>query len=127
MMRAGATRLKNKGMTLLEASVTMIVAVAMTGTVAYYYTGTIDAAKASSLQQTLSETRKAIDAFYKNTSRYPKLEELVPNYLRTPPIDPVAKTNLWIVIKEDGSTCLSDQVYTGAYDVKSTVEKYKNL
>lgn len=122
-------RMNYRGVTLLELAATMLISVTLLGTAAYYQEGMISKAKASALKQTLTETRKAIDAYYSASSpkRYPKLEELVPNYLRNMPVDPVTQSNVWIIIKEDATTCLSSDNYTGACDIKSTARQYLSL
>ncbi len=121
--------INNLGISLLELAATMLISVTLLGTAAYYQEGMITNAKASALKQTLTETRKAIDAYYAASSpkKYPKLEELVPNYLKNMPVDPVTRSNVWIIIKEDAATCLSSDIYTGACDIKSTDPRYLSL
>jgi general secretion pathway protein G len=57
----------------------------------------------AALKDNLFQMRKAIDNFYETQKRYPyTLEELVPNYLRRIPVDPVtgsAKT--WRLVTEE--------------------------
>ena len=57
----------------------------------------------AALKDNLHKMRKAIDTFYKDHQRYPAtLEELVPNYLRRIPADPMtgsAKT--WHLVTEE--------------------------
>ncbi|HNY11199.1 MAG TPA: type II secretion system protein G [Candidatus Wallbacteria bacterium] len=132
--------LKNKiyinyrGISLLEFVTTIFIALILIGTTVYYQEGAVENAKASALKQTLTEIRKAIDTYYEVSltksppGKYPTLDELVPNYLRSFPVDPVTHSNVWIITKDDYvNTCLSTDVYTGAYDVKSTDPRYKNL
>lgn len=118
-----------RGVTLLELAATMLISVTLIGTAAYYQEGMISKAKASALKQTLTETRKAIDAYYAASlpKKYPRLEELVPNYLRNIPVDPVTQSNLWVIVKEDATTCLSNDIYTGACDIKSTDPQFINF
>lgn len=121
-----------KATTLLEVSLALTVAVIMVGTAAYYYGGAIEKSRASALKQTLGETRKAIDAYYKNNGKYPeKLEDLVSGqyaYLRSVPSDPVTGGCGWLIIKENGHTAVSSSEYTGpVYDIRSLDPRYNNL
>jgi len=122
---------KSVGYSLLEVTMTMTLTLIMVGSAAYYARDTLQLGKASSLKQTLSETRKAIDAFYKSNSRYPNnLDELVYGstiYLRSMPFDPTSNNGRWLIIMESGETCFSDQPYTGLYDIRSTNYLYYNL
>jgi len=136
MKTISVKRLNNKntlcyrGISLLELVVTLFISLTLVGTAVYYQDGAVNKAKISSLKQTLIETRKAIDSYYEVSlpKKYPRLEELVPGYLRSMPYDPVTQTYTWIVIKEDYvNTCLSTDIYTGAYDIKSTDPRYSNL
>jgi|GEM_PF-4847544 len=123
---------KTRGVSLLEVSLTITLGLIMMGTAAYYQGGSIQKSKESSLKQTLIETRKAIDAYYKNNGKYPeKLENLTSGdfiYLRNYPYDPVAQTNCWIIIKENGHTAVSSETYTGSiFDIRSTLKQYNNM
>ena len=53
-------------------------------------------AEETALLDDLTQMRKAIDNFYADKQRYPSdLNELVPNYLRKLPVDPVTKQVDW--------------------------------
>ncbi|HBC76481.1 MAG: hypothetical protein A2008_02220 [Candidatus Wallbacteria bacterium GWC2_49_35] len=123
---------RERATTLLELSLALTLSVIMVGTAAYYYGGAVEKSKESALKQTLSETRKAIDSYYKNKGKYPeKLEDLVNGdfaYLRTYPADPVTGGNVWLIIKENGHTAVTSTEYTGpVYDVRSSNPKYYNF
>jgi len=120
---------KYRGVTLLELLVTIFISLILINTAVYYQDGAVEKAKITALKQTLDATRKAIDTYYEVNlpKRYPTLEELVPGYLRSKPFDPITQNYLWIIIKEDTTTCLSTDIYTGAYDIKSTDLRYINL
>ncbi|HOT77023.1 MAG TPA: type II secretion system protein [Candidatus Wallbacteria bacterium] len=126
-------KIKNTGIrratTLLEISLTIAISIVMVGAAAHYYGGAIEKSKESALKQTLNETRKAIDAYYKNNGTYPaKLDDLVTGqyvYLRNYPSDPMTGSRVWIIIKENGHTAISSDEYTGCiYDIKSPNPKY---
>lgn len=126
-------KIKNTGIrratTLIELSFSMAIALVLLGTAVHYYGGAVEKSKESALKQTLNETRKAIDAYYKNNGTYPaKLDDLVTGqyvYLRNYPSDPMSGGNVWLIIKENGHTAISSDQYTGTvYDIKSTVPKY---
>ena len=115
--------------TLLELSLALTLSVIMVGTAAYYYGGAVEKSKESALKQTLIETRKASDSYYKNKGKYPeKLEDLVNGdfaYLRTYPSDPATGNSVWIIIKENGHTAVTSTEYTGpVYDIKSSNPQY---
>jgi general secretion pathway protein G len=59
-------------------------------------------AQEAALRDNLFEMRKAIDNFYADKQRYPNdLNELVPNYLRTVPKDPITKQEDWELIQDN--------------------------
>ena len=59
-------------------------------------------AREAALKDNLFEMRKAIDNFYADKQHYPAdLNELVPNYLRRIPADPITKQPDWEPVMED--------------------------
>ena len=59
-------------------------------------------AQETALKDNLFSMRKAIDNFYADKQRYPNdLEELVPNYIRNIPPDPILKQADWDIIMDD--------------------------
>lgn len=59
-------------------------------------------AQETALKDDLFEMRKAIDNFYADKQRYPSdLNELVPNYLRRIPADPITKQNDWETVQDN--------------------------
>ena len=89
-----------------------------------------EATKAAALRDNLFQMRKAIDNFYKDHQRYPAtLEELVPNYLRRIPVDPMTgSATTWRVVAEEAVEPNSDfttattgtaQARPGIVDVRS--------
>ena len=59
-------------------------------------------ARESALKDNLFEMRKAIDNFYADKQRYPSdLNELVPNYLRKIPKDPLTNAEDWETVQDN--------------------------
>ena len=89
-------------------------------------------AQEAALRENLFQMRKAIDNFYADKQRYPAdLNELVPNYIRRIPRDPVTLKDDWEVVMEDplslegGMESETDpEAFTepGVIDVKSSAE-----
>jgi general secretion pathway protein G len=85
-------------------------------------------ARATALKDNLSLMRKAIEDFHAKEGRYPRsLEELVPNYLRKIPRDPVTNDTEWRLITEqtvqpgnDFSTAPPAKTETYIIDVHSS-------
>ena len=59
-------------------------------------------AREAALKDNLFTMRKAIDNFYADKQRYPTdLNELVPNYIRRIPSDPITKQVDWELVMDD--------------------------
>lgn len=72
----------------------------------------------AALRDTLFQMRKAIDAFHRDQHRYPRsLQELVPNYLRRIPRDPITGSADWRLTTEE--TVTPSQDFTAATATKS--------
>ncbi len=66
-------------------------------------------AREAALMDNLATMRKAIDNFYADKQRYPSdLNELVPNYIRKIPLDPMTKQADWEVVMDDPLSNTSD-------------------
>ena len=95
-------RVAQSGFTLIE----LIVVVTIVGILASVAVVNIrtaqQKAREAALLENLSNMRKAIDNFYADKQRYPaNLDELVPNYLRRVPEDPVTRTRDWEEVMEE--------------------------
>lgn len=104
------------GFTLIELLVVLaIVAVLLTLSVPNYF-HSIDRSREAVLRENLQTTRQTIDKFYGDTGRYPdSLQQLVDeHYLRSVPVDPVARTSNWTLIAPQ------DQDKGAIYDIQST-------
>jgi general secretion pathway protein G len=87
-----------------------------------------EAGRPAALKDSLFQMRKAIDNFRERNGRYPhSLDELVPNYLRSIPVDPFTEsTRTWRVTTEetvvpaaDFTTATAAQPETYVIDVHS--------
>lgn len=107
---------RQKGFTLIELLVVMaIIATLMTIAVPRYFSS-LENSKETTLRQSLSVMREALDQFYGDTGRYPEsIEELVAQrYLRALPQDPMTeRSDLWVVLPPPEGAPGS------VYDVKS--------
>ena len=89
-------------------------------------------AREAALRENLFQMRKAIDNFYADKQRYPSdLNELVPNYMRRVPKDPITMQDDWELIMDDPlsleggmETETDPEAFTepGVIDVKSRAE-----
>ncbi|MNZ35412.1 Type II secretion system protein G precursor [compost metagenome] len=108
----------NKGFTLIELLVVMaIIATLMTIAVPRYF-NSLETSKETTLRQSLSVMREALDHYYGDTGKYPEtIDELVTQrYLRTLPVDPITERNdLWLVVPPpDGVPGGVADVHSGA-------------
>ncbi|NWL77610.1 type II secretion system protein G [Pseudomonas taiwanensis] len=108
---------RQKGFTLIELLVVMaIIATLMTIAVPRYFSS-LESSKETTLRQSLSVMREALDQFYGDTGRYPdSIEELVAQrYLRALPQDPMTeRSDLWVLLPPPEGAPGS------VYDVKSS-------
>jgi general secretion pathway protein G len=91
-------------------------------------------AREAALKDNLFQMRKAIDNFYADKQRYPaNLQELVPNYLRAIPADPMTQEVNWQEVVDDPLTAGGGEAIPaetdpqamsqpGVVDVKSVAE-----
>ncbi|HUR79998.1 MAG TPA: type II secretion system protein [Thermoanaerobaculia bacterium] len=89
-------------------------------------------AREAALKDNLFQMRKAIDNFYADKQRYPAtLEELVPNYIRSIPRDPITMQADWEPVMDDplsldgemsSETDPNAMTQPGVIDVKSRAE-----
>jgi general secretion pathway protein G len=92
-------RNRQSGFTLIE----LIVVVTIIGILAAVAVINVKNAqrktREAALMHNLHEMRKAIDDFYADKQRYPNdLNELVPDYIRRIPKDPVTQTDDWEIV-----------------------------
>lgn len=130
-IRQLATRSRNlqrpgvrpRGFTLIELMVVMAIIMILIGIAAGMYNRSIQRSKEAVLKQDLQEMRKAIDNFTMDKQAAPQaLDDLVPQYLRAVPVDPITNAKDWVPVVE--SVVLSpDQSGSGITDVHSASDK----
>lgn len=107
---------RNQGFTLIELLVVMaIIATLMTIAVPRYF-NSLELSRETTLRQSLSVIREALDHYYGDTGRYPdSIEDMVTQrYLRSLPLDPITeRTDMWVLVPPP------DGVAGGVADVKS--------
>ena len=97
-------RSQQSGFTLIELIVVVTIIGILAGIAVVQVKYAQRKALESALMGDLHEMRKAIDDFYADKQRYPQdLNELVPNYLRKVPPDPITKAVDWEEVKSDPS------------------------
>ncbi len=122
-----ARRRSSGGFTLIELIVVVTIIGILAGVALINVRFAQRKAREAALKDNLFSMRKAIDNFYADKQRYPSsLEELVPNYIRRIPEDPISQQADWEVVMDDpldeDSTSETDPeelLAPGVVDVKS--------
>ena len=114
---------KSRGFTLIELLIVISIILILVGIAAGSYQRTIVRSRETVLKQDLVEMRKAIDNFTMDKQAAPQsLDDLVPDYLRLLPEDPITHAKDWVPDVE--SVVLSpDQAGTGITNVHSASDK----
>ena len=74
----------------------------------------------AALKDNLHSMRSAIDNFHADKRRYPtSLEELIPNYIRRIPKDPITDSEHWILVRDKDESGTAEG---GVIDVTSAAE-----
>ena len=122
-------RRKQAGFTLIELLVVVTIVGMLAGLAVVQVRFAQRKAREAVLKDNLAKMRSAIDNFYADKQRYPNdLNELVPNYLRKIPPDPITGLEDWDVIMDDPTneeTADPDpeaMAQPGVIDVKSKAE-----
>ena len=117
------------GFSLIELIVVVTIIGILAGVAMINVRNGVRKAQETALKDNLFSMRKAIDNFYADKQRYPAdLNELVPNYLRAIPPDPVTKQVDWELVMDDPTneeTADPDpeaMTQPGVVDVKSKAE-----
>jgi general secretion pathway protein G len=132
-LRARRARRGQKGFSLIEllVVVTIIGILAAVAIINVRYAQR--KAREAALKDNLFQMRKAIDNFYADKQRYPPhLEDLVPNYIRRIPKDPMTDKVDWEEVMEDPLAAGQDEIPAetdpnaqstpGVSDVKSSAQ-----
>ena len=114
---------KDRGFTLIELMVVMAIIMILIGIAAGMYQRNIQRAREAVLKQDLQEMRKAIDNYTMDKQAAPQsLDDLVPQYLRILPVDPITHTKDWTPVI-DSVVLTPDQAGSGITDVHSSSER----
>jgi general secretion pathway protein G len=117
----------NRGFTLLELMVVVVVLGILFGIASFAVSGRLTYAKETALKQNLATMRKAIDDYYSDKKAYPSsLNDLVNNkYIRKVPEDPFTKSDTsWEIISSDKGNDVSD-VKSGSSDIGADGKAYR--
>jgi general secretion pathway protein G len=114
---------QTRGFTLIELLIVISIILILVGIAAGSYQRTIVRSRETVLKTDLVEMRKAIDNYTMDKQAAPQsLDDLVPDYLRILPEDPITHAKDWVPDVE--SVVLSpDQAGTGITNVHSASDK----
>lgn len=119
----GKSRNRKSGFTLIELMVVMAIMMILIGIAAGIYQRNIQRAKEAVLKEDLQEMRKAIDNYTMDKQAAPQsLDDLVPQYLRIMPVDPITTNKDWTPVI-DSVVLTPDQAGSGITDVHSSSDK----
>ena len=108
-----------RGFTLIELIVVMAIVALLVAISGPRYFSALQKSRETTLRQTLSVTRDALDKFYGDTGKYPDtLEVLIAKrYLRGMPVDPITESSVtWTFVPPE------DPEKGGVYDLHSGAE-----
>jgi general secretion pathway protein G len=125
-------RRSQRGFSLIELIVVVTIIGILAGIALINVRTAQTKAREAALKDNLFQMRKAIDNFYADKQRYPaSLEELVPNYIRRIPADPITMQQDWETVMDDplsldgemsADTDPNATTQPGIIDVKSRAE-----
>ena len=127
-----ARRRNERGFSLIELIVVVTIIGILAGIALINVSTAQRKAREAALRDNLFQMRKALDNFYADKQRYPAtLEELVPNYIRKIPRDPITMEQDWETVMDDplslegemsADTDPEAMTQPGIIDVKSRAE-----
>lgn len=107
------------GFTLIELMIVISIIFILIGIAAMNYRQALLRSREAVLHQDLVVMRKAIDSYTLDKEAAPQsLDDLVPEYLREVPVDPITHQKDWVPVMED-VVMSPDQSGTGITDVHS--------
>jgi len=113
------SRLVQAGFTLIELMIVISIIFILMGVAVINYRRSVLRAREAVLHQDLMEMRKAIDNYTMDKEAAPQsLQDLVPQYLREVPTDPMTQQKDWVAVFEDVSLS-PEQTSSGITDVHS--------
>src|SRR5438270_815944 len=121
MNRQLTIRSRQRGFTLIELTIVIVIILILVGIAAPMYSKSVVQAREATLRQDLDTLRKCIDQYTLDKQRAPQsLDDLVSGgYLREIPIDPITRSrDTWQVVQEDLYSSI-DQTEPGITDVHS--------
>lgn len=122
-MRKNRRLCNSRGFTLIELLLVISIILILVGIAAGNYRRTVVRANETVLRQDLMEMRKAIDNYTLDKQAAPQsLDDLVPDYLRVVPKDPITQQTDWVP-KVEAVVLTPDQAGTGITDVHSASDK----
>lgn len=114
---------KSRGFTLIELLIVISIILILVGIAAGSYQRTIVRSRETVLKQDLVEMRKAIDNYTMDKQAAPQsLDDLVPQYLRIMPVDPITTNKDWTPVI-DSVVLTPDQAGSGITDVHSSSDR----
>jgi len=114
---------RQRGFTLIELLIVISIILILVGIAAGNYQRSLLRAKETVLHQDLIEMRKAIDNYTMDKQAAPQsLDDLVPQYLRVLPKDPITNATDWNPVVEQ-VVLTPDQPSSGIIDVHSASDK----
>ena len=118
-LKQSGGRWRERGFTLVELLVVMIIIAILLTIVTPRYFNSVDRAKETVLKQNLSILRDAIDKYFADTGKYPAdLHQLVEDrYIRAIPVDPITEENVWVEVPP------ADPEVEGVFDVHTTSDR----
>jgi len=117
-------RSKQSGFTLIELIVVVTIIGILAGIAIVNVKFAQRKAQEALLKENLHQMRKAIDNFYADKQKYPaNLQELVPNYIRRIPPDPVTKQVDWEEIIDDPLMTGGEEAIPAETDPQATYQQ----
>ena len=116
-------RSRQRGFTLIELLIVISIILILVGIAAGNYQRSVLRSRETVLHQDLVEMRKAIDNYTLDKQAAPQsLDDLVPQYLHTMPVDPITTRKDWVPVV-DSVVLTPDQTSSGITDVHSGSDK----